>query len=299
MTLTAHEKAVLEGFASGRDPAGDPEAFAMGLALEAARTIRGARLGAMEPVTKADGSPATAIELAIEERMQALLRGRDPAAVLVAEEMGGVLPVSGPSLAVDPIDGTWAFLARTETSSTALALFEGRDIVAAVVVNPATGELVHASPNTPTRLIQLSTFGEPAQGWDLPLASSPPRPLVDAQGGAAVGPILTALFAAWGEKKIGTVKSAGGSPSWGLASAAKGSFTYVNPWRAKAAPYELAPGVLLVRQAGGDVTDLSGRPIDPLDWSGPFVAGIHAEHRAVVASIASQHAAAAGRSTRP
>ncbi len=41
----------------------------------------------------------------------------------------------------------------------------------------------------------------------------------------------------------------------------------------------------LVRGAGGDVTDLAGKPIETTDHRGPFVAGIDREARRKVAAI--------------
>ena len=69
--------------------------------------------------------------------------------------------------------------------------------------------------------------------------------------------------------------------------AARGKFTYVNQWSERPAEaYDLAAGVLLVREAGGDVTDLEGQSIDSLRHSGPFVAGVDAEVLRKVTQIA-------------
>jgi fructose-1,6-bisphosphatase/inositol monophosphatase family enzyme len=43
--------------------------------------------------------------------------------------------------------------------------------------------------------------------------------------------------------------------------------------------------VLLVREAGGDVTDLDGVPIDAATHSGPFIAAIDVRARDKLASI--------------
>ena len=83
------------------------------------------------------------------------------------------------------------------------------------------------------------------------------------------------------------VKLPGGSPSWALLEAAKGTFIYVNRWSMRPVePYDLTAGVMLVRGAGGDVTDLAGISIDAIDHKGPFIAGIDEEARNKVAAIA-------------
>ena len=71
-----------------------------------------------------------------------------------------------------------------------------------------------------------------------------------------------------------------------MLEAAKGSFVYVNLWSRRAAQaYDLAAGIMLVRGAGGDVTDLARTPIETTDHRGPFVAGIDEEARCKVAAL--------------
>jgi fructose-1,6-bisphosphatase/inositol monophosphatase family enzyme len=82
------------------------------------------------------------------------------------------------------------------------------------------------------------------------------------------------------------VRSCGGSPAWGLLEAARGHYVYVNAWAVRPAePFELAAGVLLVRGAGGEVTDLGGAAIDLVRHAGPWLAAVDAEQRARVAAI--------------
>ena len=85
------------------------------------------------------------------------------------------------------------------------------------------------------------------------------------------------------------MKLTGGSPSWSLLEAAKGRFVYVNLWASKPSdPFDLAAGVLLVRGAGGEVSDLDGNPIDPAAHSGPFVAAIDEAERNNVTDLVRQ-----------
>jgi myo-inositol-1(or 4)-monophosphatase len=59
-----------------------------------------------------------------------------------------------------------------------------------------------------------------------------------------------------------------GSAALDLAWVAAGAFDAF--WELRLAPWDIAAGLLLVREAGGRVTDLEGRDIDPV--SGPVVA---------------------------
>ena len=54
-------------------------------------------------------------------------------------------------------------------------------------------------------------------------------------------------------------------------------------------PFDLAAGVMLVRNAGGRVVDESGQDIDAASHAGPFVGGVDEEDRQkVLSAIASR-----------
>ncbi len=247
------------------------------LALEAGSRVRAARhLALGDQVSfKSDHTPTTDTELAVEQTMARHLAAFDPLAILVGEETGGTLPERGHAIAVDPIDGTWAFLGRTEAIATSLAVFRDGRVIAAAVLNPATGEAIHASVERATELVRLGFLGESDEVVALPLQSSEgARPLVNLQP-TRDGALADAMRKAWASQALAVVRSPGGSPAWSLATTALGSFTYVNAWSTKGtADYDLAGGVFLVRAAGGEVVDLQGTPIDPLSHLGPFIAGM-------------------------
>jgi fructose-1,6-bisphosphatase/inositol monophosphatase family enzyme len=156
-----------------------------------------------------------------------------------------------------------------------------------MIQNPVTGEVAYAGEGNGARLIQLSLFGEPDRARDLPCERVRAESvLVNLQPQRDAADAAAALFAAWGRGTVHMLKLTGGSPSWSLLEAAKGSFVYVNLWTTRPAdPFDLAAGVLLVREAGGDVTDLDGIPIDAATHSGPFIAATDAKSRDELASI--------------
>ncbi|MFT4625283.1 MAG: fructose-1,6-bisphosphatase/inositol monophosphatase family enzyme [Myxococcota bacterium] len=254
----------------------DWQAFCVEAALEAGATVRASRARNLADLLafKSDGSPATSIELDIERRLQRHLSRFCPEAALVAEELGGTLPPTGYAVAIDPIDGTWAFLSRTACASTTLVAIRDGTPFAAAVVNPATLEVVHASIERETELIQVGALGVPDVLETLPLPQGAGRVLLSLQPSRRPE-IVAAMAAAWARSELGVVRSPGGSPAWALASAAKGAYTYANLWsNDPAAPYDLAAGALLVRAAGGEVVDLAGNPINSVCHRGPFVAGV-------------------------
>jgi fructose-1,6-bisphosphatase/inositol monophosphatase family enzyme len=225
---------------------------------------------------KSDRSPSLPSEREIETDLQQRLRQFAPEAKLVGEETGGIPDPNGVFVAVDPVDGTWSLLNGCETHTTSLAFFDHGRVFLGMVLNSVTGEVAYALEGNPTRLIQLSLFGEHDDAFELPLSRPiSATPLVNVHPGRKTGRLVGRLFDAWSRDEISMVKAVGGSPSWALLEAAKGAFTYVNTWPGKpAAPFDLAAGVSLVRNAGGDVVDLDGRPIDFSGHQGPFIAGV-------------------------
>jgi myo-inositol-1(or 4)-monophosphatase len=263
--------------------------LALHFALVASRIIRTARLGDLEGLTvlKDDGSPVTALERLIEEQMsRELTRSRIPVALL-GEETAPGLPVSGMSLAVDPVDGTWSLVNRTETIATSLAVLRDGEVIVGVVANPATAELAYASLGHPPRLLQLGAFGEGDRGVTLPIPPAGPEGLlVSLHPQRAAGPIADKLSRAWVAGELDMVRSPGGAPSLGLLEAAKGNFVYVNLWdRRDTAAWDLSAGLLLVRAAGGEVVDLDGLPVRTVGHRGPLVAALRVEDRDRVVAL--------------
>ncbi len=260
--------------------------FGIRFLLDTGRIVRSLRFGPLNDTVdfKADRSPSLPSEREIETDLRQRLRQFAPEAKIVGEEGGGSPDPDGVFVAIDPVDGTWSLLNRCETHTTSLAFFENGEVFLGMVSNSVTGELAYALAENPSRLIQLSLFGEPDDAFELPLGqpSSGP-PLVNVHPGKKTGRLVGRLFDAWNRDEISVVKASGGSPSWALLEAAKGLFTYVNTWPGKpAAPFDLAAGVSLVRNAGGDVVDLDGRPIELSGHQGPFIAGVDEKNTSAI-----------------
>jgi fructose-1,6-bisphosphatase/inositol monophosphatase family enzyme len=262
--------------------------FGLRCLLEASRVLRARSVGFAETMElKGDGSPTTLIEVGVEEAVRARLSIFEAAAAFVGEETGGELSTSGFTVAVDPVDGTWAFLTETPTWASTLAVFRDGQPFAGFVANPVTGDLAYAIRGSKTRHLRISTFGETDAAFVLPRrALNKERVLVSLHPSRAATTVQAALQEAWGRQELSMLRSPGGSPAWGLFEAARGHFVYVNVWSQKPAePFDLAAGVLLVRGAGGEVTDLEGAAIDSKRHAGPWVAGVDAEQRAQVTGI--------------
>ena len=109
---------------------------------------------------KSDGSPVTKTDQTVEDFVRNELTQFCPEAILVGEESGGHLPDTGPAMAIDPIDGTWAFLNRSEAIATSLMIFHDKRPILGLVFNPVSGELGYGGNNFKARLMQISIFKE-------------------------------------------------------------------------------------------------------------------------------------------
>ncbi len=113
--------------------------------------------------------------------------------------------------------------------------------------------------------------------------------LVNVHPDRNAGPLVGVFYDAWRRGGLSMVRSPGGSPSWALLEAARGRVVYLNLWSTRPAEaYDLAAGVMLVRGASGDVTDLEGKAIHIFHHQGPFIAGVDEHARRKVATIGSK-----------
>ena len=273
---------------SGEDPASWVP-LALHFSLVACRIIRTARLGDLNrsTVLKGDGSPVTGIERLIEEEIAGALSQHRLPVALIGEETAPLRPGMGMSLAIDPVDGTWSLVNRTETVGTSIALMRDGRVIVGVVANPATAEIAYAAEGYPPRLLQLGAFGEGDRGVMLPIPPAGPEGLlVSLHPQRAASAIANRLMRAWEAGELDMVRTPGGAPCLGLLEAAKGNFVYVNLWdRRETAAWDLSAGLLLVRAAGGDIVDLDGHPLRTVGHRGAFVAALRRQDRDRVAEL--------------
>lgn len=296
LNLNQFEKSILSAFREGEfppQPTGDERAdwmnFGISVVLQAGRLLRsnGPNVDVREVDLKGDGSPVTRLDHQVEDMVRAALEVVHPGTAVVGEEGGGELPADGPAVAIDPVDGTWAYISGTGTAVTTLAVFNDRMPFFGVISNPSAGEIAYAESGGQGRFIQLAVFGEPDAAYGLPLGGADSsKILVNVQPSLKAQAAVGALYDAWDRRQIQYVRSPGGSPAWALFEVAKGRFSYLNLWSERPAePFDLTAGVLMVRAAGGEVVGLDGEPVDLVRHAGPFVAGIQPEARATLLEI--------------
>ena len=121
---------------------------------------------------KADGTPVTRVDVAVEDAIRAVLAARFPADAILGEERGRTGPAQAPRLwTVDPIDGTKHFADGVPVWSTLLGLQVDGEPVLGLVDSPAVGDRwtgVRDDRATgrgePVRVSDVARLGEAAVG---------------------------------------------------------------------------------------------------------------------------------------
>jgi histidinol phosphatase-like enzyme (inositol monophosphatase family) len=197
---------------------------------------------------KADASPVTAADREAEQFVREQIEKRFPGDAIVGEEYGTVRGDSDRRWIIDPIDGTRSFIHGVPLYGTLLALEIRGDPVLGVIRLPALDETVAAATG-------LGCWWNGRRAYVSKTTS-----LADAL-------ILTSDPA--------TIRSTGRAAAWDELAAASGTtrtwgdcygYALVATGRAEAmidpilSLWDAAAVAPIVREAGGAVTDLDGRP---------------------------------------
>ena len=114
--------------------------FAHVLADAAGEIVRAAARSRRVVHHKADASPVTDVDRAVEVRMRELIAARYPDHGVIGEEFGEDRPGAGHVWVLDPIDGTKAFVVGLPAYGTLIGLARGGRPVLGVVEQPVTRE---------------------------------------------------------------------------------------------------------------------------------------------------------------
>lgn len=238
-------------------PPADPHllAWAVDLTKEAGRrTLRRFRSDDLVVEAKGDGTPVTEADQDAEAYLRAELGAAHPTDTVLGEEDGTTTGTSGRRWILDPIDGTKAFLRGVPLYSNLLAVEDDHGWAIGVINLPAAGECVYAGRG-------LGAFQDDRRGDRRPAQVGP----------RSATPLLTASgFTHWDDDVLLRVKRAGWAlrtwgDGYGYAMVATGrADAMVDP---SAALWDLAPMPLVLAEAGGRFTTLSGGH-DLLEGSG-------------------------------
>ncbi len=192
----------------------------------------------------------TDADRASEAALLEFLRARYPAVAVLAEESGASGAAGGAlRFIVDPLDGTTNYAHGLPHFAVNVGVEDDAGLVAGATYDPVRDELFLAARGQGATLngerIAASTRGELGRallctGFPYDIHQNPELPL--------------RLFAAYMTRARAIRRM--GSAALDLAYVACGRFDGF--WEMKLKPWDLAPGILLVREAGGLVADFTG-----------------------------------------
>ena len=202
--------------------------------------------GAIDLVTEAD--------IASERAIIQTLRHAFPEHAVMAEESGETAGDGDCLWIIDPLDGTTNFAHQVALFAVSIAFAHQGRLALGVVFNPLSGELFSAVEGQgaslngrPIRVSPVTELGESL------LVTGFPYNFADAMP-SLMGRFARCLKASQGVRRLGAA-------ALDLCYVAAGRFEAF--WEENLKPWDTAAGVVIVREAGGIVTDFSNRPFAP------------------------------------
>jgi histidinol-phosphatase len=201
---------------------------------------------------KKDGSAVTQADRAVEEMARARVAASGLDLDVLGEEMGGgseAAPEAGARarMIIDPIDGTEEFSRGIPTFGTLLGIERGGEIVAAMASAPGLRSRWQAYKGEGAyrdgKKLRVSSIEELKDAMVFSTGTGPSK---DSSDQARIRRYLDAAR---------NSRSFGGF--WQHMLVAEGAIEAALDWTSK--PWDLAPLILIVQEAGGKSTSLSGR----------------------------------------
>jgi myo-inositol-1(or 4)-monophosphatase len=191
------------------------------------------------------------IDKASEAKIIGMIKRHYPRHAILAEESGSVDTASEYKWVIDPLDGTTNFLHGVPIFCVTIGIERKGELVAGVVYDPNLDELFVAEQGAgaslngrPLRVSRTSALIESllVTGFPYDIAKNPDN---------AVQRFVDMLMEARGIRRLG-------SAALDLSYVAAGRFDGF--WEVNLNPWDMAAGVLFIREAGGVVTDFAGAP---------------------------------------
>jgi len=197
----------------------------------------------------------TDVDVLVENRIIALLQSEYPDYNVLSEESAAITNDSAYTWVIDPLDGTNNYVHGIPFYSVAIALTNSYEVLLGLTYDPWRKELFVAQKGAgawlndqPISVSERTSMEGSFIGCDMGY---------DAEAGAA---ILEGFRNSWPQMCGIRIM---GSAVLGLAYVACGRLDlYMHPYLY---PWDVASGILLVKEAGGKVTDWEGEPASMYD----------------------------------
>jgi len=247
----------------------------MDIAKQAGRIIcDGWDMNSLQISLKGEINPVTEIDKKVEDLVTGMLLKAFPEYGILAEESREKRGSVNARWIIDPLDGTTNFIRHYPSVAVSIALEKENELVLGLVYNPITGEMYTAEKGKGAyrngRQIHVSQVsrlassvlasGFPYDAWDNPDNNTKE----------------------WSQmiKKCISLRC-DGSAALDLCRVAAGQFD--GYWEKGLSSWDVAAGTVIVREAGGIVTDYSEGP-DFL-FGGEMIASNSALHREIVSAL--------------
>jgi myo-inositol-1(or 4)-monophosphatase len=224
------------------------------LAARAGATELLAWRGRFQTREKAPADLVTDADLASQAAIRTEIAARFPHHLFVGEEKTSQVEVGDDDFVwlVDPLDGTTNYIHGYPCYAVSIAVAHGTKLLAGVIYDPLADEMYAAEQGFGAFCngTRLATSGVTAVGDALVAVSLPPRAGPDTPDVADLVRVIQHSQAV----------RRSGSAALNLAYVAHGRLDAF--WATKIQPWDVAAGVLLVREAGGLVTSRNGGNFD-------------------------------------
>jgi myo-inositol-1(or 4)-monophosphatase len=215
------------------------------------------------------------VDTGAEQRIGEALLSAVPEARVLGEELSpGVGTTDGIAFVVDPLDGTTNFLHRYPWYAVSIAAMVDGTLVAGAVLHVPNDTMFTASLGGGSfrdeRPIRVSSLAEPDRaliGTGFPFKNPEVLDTYQPQ------------FARIARATAGIRRA--GAAALDLCDVAQGAFEGF--WELILAPWDMAAGILIIREAGGRVTDLAG--VDARPSHSPLVASNGLLHQWLLAQL--------------
>jgi myo-inositol-1(or 4)-monophosphatase len=216
------------------------------------------RLDALNVVEKDRQDYASEVDGLAEEAIVKELRRANPDYAVLGEEGGAQKGNRGPSRytwVIDPLDGTSNYLRGLPHWCVSIALCEGPEPLHAVVFDPLRNELFTATRGSGAQVNERRIRVSERRELSGALIATGFAPRERARAGAQLDCVRELLADAEDVRRTG-------SAALDLAYVAAGRCDAY--FEAGVQPWDIAAGVLLVREAGGRVSDFRGGTTGPM-----------------------------------
>lgn len=231
---------------------------------------------APEPVGKSDGSPVTAADCAVEDRLREMIAEAYPDHGIVGEERGATSADKEFVWVLDPIDGTLPYLAGIPVYGTLIALLRGGVPVIGVMDLPATAERLVGAAGSPTIRNGALIRVRPCENLSQAL-------------------LTTSNIDFWDSDDLPALARVKAATRWTIYGGGCMAFAQIASGRTDVSVdvsfdvFDYLALVPIIEGAGGVITDWQGEPLTLASGDRLITAGDRRAHKLVLSLLAASH----------